>query len=246
MALKKKRSSNEIPAWIVTYGDMMSLLLCFFILLAAFSELKQPREYRKVYVAIQEALGLRGGMGNIPLETDPSNTLHNQLEELGSKATTNRSRAEATEANVPGRDLHVSRVHEGTVFTVGGTITFDPGSHELSETARRVLSQEVAPRIRDQRVKIRISGHAWGVEDLRSGLSYEDLSYERARTVRDFLVNECEVDPLILRIEAAGNTEPNVVPRSSLEPAGENRRVQVFQTEALIDQLHPDPYGTGR
>jgi len=246
LAKKRKVSGNEVPAWVVTYGDMMSLLLCFFILLAAFSELKQPREYRKVYISIREALGMRGGMGNVPMESDPRNTMNNELEQLGSRATTNRSRAEATEANVPGRDLHVSRVHEGTVFTVGGTITFDPGSSELSESARRVLSQQVAPRIRDQRVKIRITGHAWGVEDLRGGLSYEDLSYERARTVRDFLVQECEVDPLILRIEAAGNTEPNVVPRSSMEPAGENRRVQVFQTEAVIDRLHPDPYGTGR
>ena len=50
---KPKSSGNEVPEWILTYGDLMSLLLCFFILLAAFSEIKQPREYQMIIESIK-------------------------------------------------------------------------------------------------------------------------------------------------------------------------------------------------
>ena len=38
MALKKKEAPAGAPEWVLTYGDMMSLLLCFFILLAPFAD----------------------------------------------------------------------------------------------------------------------------------------------------------------------------------------------------------------
>jgi len=60
---KKKREQPGVPEWMVTYGDLMSLLLTFFILLASFSELKKPREYQRVVDAIQDELGVNGGVG---------------------------------------------------------------------------------------------------------------------------------------------------------------------------------------
>jgi flagellar motor protein MotB len=53
MPKRRQESGGGVPEWVVTYGDLMSLLLCFFILLAAFSELKQPREFREVLEKIK-------------------------------------------------------------------------------------------------------------------------------------------------------------------------------------------------
>jgi len=47
MAKRKPIQSPGIPEWVLTYGDLMSLLLCFFILLAAFSELKKEEDFPK-------------------------------------------------------------------------------------------------------------------------------------------------------------------------------------------------------
>ena len=57
MGKRKKPAPAGVPEWVVTYGDLMSLLLCFFILLAAFSELKQERDYQEVVRSVQEAFG---------------------------------------------------------------------------------------------------------------------------------------------------------------------------------------------
>ena len=59
---KIKKPPAGTPAWLLTYGDLMSLLLCFFILLAALSQLK-VQDYRAVVKEIQRALGVVGGSG---------------------------------------------------------------------------------------------------------------------------------------------------------------------------------------
>ena len=59
MAKRPKKQVHGIPMWFVTFGDMMTLLLCLFILLQMFSELKKDREYQRVVTAIKEAFGNR-------------------------------------------------------------------------------------------------------------------------------------------------------------------------------------------
>ena len=52
-----RRNNGGAPAWIITFADMMALLLCFFILLQMFSELKRDREYQRVANAVKTAFG---------------------------------------------------------------------------------------------------------------------------------------------------------------------------------------------
>ncbi len=56
---RQKPPEAGVPEWILTYGDMMSLLLCFFIMLYAISTL----EVVKVQAAIEslsEGFGYKG------------------------------------------------------------------------------------------------------------------------------------------------------------------------------------------
>src|SRR5690606_21337153 len=48
-----------VAEWVVTYGDMMSLLLTFFIMLVSMSEVKEDEKYRAVMEALQHYLGYR-------------------------------------------------------------------------------------------------------------------------------------------------------------------------------------------
>ncbi len=45
------------PAWVVTFGDLMSLLLCFFVLLLSFSEMDKAK-YKEVAGSLEKAFGV--------------------------------------------------------------------------------------------------------------------------------------------------------------------------------------------
>ena len=241
---KRKQEKPTVPEWVVTYGDLMSLLLCFFILLAAFSELKQPREYRKAIESIQEALGFEGGLGMIINLGNPRNSQINRMREKASMAGERPSRSDINESNVSGRDQTVSKVHEGNRWVIGGTITFEAGSTDLSEQSKATL-RSAAEKMRGGSRKVLLRGHAWGVADRAGGLDLKAMSFERARSVERFLTNECGVRSEILLPVAVGDTEPLGTGTGGGEAVGQNRRVEIMMTEVTLEELHPDPEWQG-
>lgn len=60
----KRRKSEEkkgAPEWMATYGDMVTLLLCFFVLLFSFSEI-DAQKFEAIMKSFQGSLGvLKGG-----------------------------------------------------------------------------------------------------------------------------------------------------------------------------------------
>lgn len=245
MAKRKPQSGGEVPEWVVTYGDLMSLLLCFFILLAAFSELKKEDQYREVLESIQEALGFRGGFGVNDSLNRANNSSVSWLEEAARRADNKLETDINNESNVTGQHDKVNVVQEGQIFAIGGSVTFDEGSANLTRSAQDLLRMDIAPKIRGERFIVRIVGHAWGERDRRGGISYDELGYKRAEGVKDFLVRECDVDPMILRVETAGNNEPVSPYATSVELPPDNRRVQVWKTGRVVEDTHPDPNYTG-
>lgn len=53
-----KKESSGAPGWMATFADLMSLLLCFFVLLLSFSELDAQR-YRLVAGSMRNAFGVQ-------------------------------------------------------------------------------------------------------------------------------------------------------------------------------------------
>lgn len=243
MAKKKPPKGNDIPEWVVTYGDLMSLLLCFFILLVAFSEPKKPEEFQKVLQKIQEALGFRGGDGHIDVSFNAGATQITTMANAINRGADAKFTDENPESQAVGIAEKVTIVQEGNLAAIGGSLTFSAGKAGLSLAVEQTLREEVAPKIRDKKYIVRIVGHSFGDQDKILG-SHDDVAYERAKAIKEYLVNECDVDPLILRLVLAGDLEPS--PEGNGTNAGSNRRVQVFMTDKTVDQVHPDPFGTGR
>ena len=52
-----------IPEWVVTFGDMMSLLLTFFIMLVSLSEIKDDETYQKLVDSVQREFGYSRSSG---------------------------------------------------------------------------------------------------------------------------------------------------------------------------------------
>ncbi len=121
MALKKrKKEPPGVPEWIVTFGDLMSLLLTFFILVLMFSELKQDREYQRVLTGVKEAFGYSGGVGVLPIDDPPLRSIVERLEATALKAYKQEKNSQSTTDGVVGPEMKVKTVREGLMFSIGG------------------------------------------------------------------------------------------------------------------------------
>lgn len=241
MAKKKQQCGEGVPEWVVTYGDMMSLLLTFFILLAAFSELKKEDEYREVAQSIKEAFGYRGGAGNLMIDDPPLRSIIEELDKLSLELRNKSKVSQSDIEGMEGRDVSVRKVQEGLMFTIGGHLTFAPESAELMDSAKEPL-RHVADLLRGRTNKIMIRGHA-ALKKPSASFKYKDLldlSYYRAKAVHDYLVSTCGLDPAVLSIEARGAQEPLVPRRYTTDGQAVNRRVEIILTEVLIEDLNPD------
>ena len=156
MGKKCKCPPPGAPEWVLTYGDLMSLLLTFFILLVAMSEIKKEEKFQMVVTQVIESFGTFGGGAQIPSQTDPQLSMLERLENLMLRKSPERNESNTKEQGVDGRDPMVTKVREGMLFAEGGRVTFEPGSAQLSHTAKDQLRQ-VADLIRGYKNKDRIT-----------------------------------------------------------------------------------------
>jgi len=74
----------DVPEWVVTYGDMMSLLLTFFIMLVSLSDVAADQKYRAILDSLQRYIGYRNGPIAPIGKSFPLNSLIAGLETFGS------------------------------------------------------------------------------------------------------------------------------------------------------------------
>jgi len=243
MPKRRKKQAAGAPEWMVTFGDMMALLLTFFILLQMFSELKREHEYQRVITAVQAAFGLKGGVGVMPTDDLPMKSMVEQLEELEVKSEEHTKISQGVDEGLDGPQMRVKSVREGVMFTVGGPSTFEPASAELTPDVRAEL-RKVAVMLKGRRNKVIVRGHAAAKHLAPDGpwRDLDHLSFARASAVARALV-ELGVEDRMLRIEAAGIREP-VRPRA-VDPSdlAENRRVEIIMTTQLVDEVNTDAAG---
>ncbi|MEQ8837538.1 MAG: flagellar motor protein MotB, partial [Lacipirellulaceae bacterium] len=73
-----------IPEWVVTFGDMMSLLLTFFIMLVSMSEIKEDEQYQAMVESIREQFGHDMSQASLaPGEIRPRTAQNPSLSEMG-------------------------------------------------------------------------------------------------------------------------------------------------------------------
>ena len=116
MTRKRKPAAHGVPGWVVTFGDMMSLLLCFFILLQMFSELKKDHEYQRVISAIKEAFGFSGGIGVLPTDDIPLTSMIEVLETLALKTYSETKISQNDTPGMDGPQMRVTSVRDGLAF----------------------------------------------------------------------------------------------------------------------------------
>ncbi|MEO0476917.1 MAG: flagellar motor protein MotB [Planctomycetota bacterium] len=244
MGKKCKCPPPGAPDWMVTYGDMVTLLLCFFVLIVSFSEIKKKDEFQSVVEEIQKAFGMRGGGGKLPTQDDPALSLIERLEAIRMRQERTPNKSNVKDPGQTGREPRVTTIREGKRYAIGGKILFEPGSAELSERSKAMLIDLVSRvKLKDSTNKIELIGHAASMELSQSDGTSGDLgmlSYERTAAVRNFMTgNEIPEAYRLKRnrffLGSAANHEP-IDPRGiNSDEARNNRRVEIIVTEHIVE-----------
>jgi|AGTN01.2.fsa_nt_gi Flagellar motor protein len=265
---KKPEEPQEegAPAWMNTYGDMVTLLLTFFVLLFSFSTISIEKWRDIVYslsgvgvVAIPaldpNATADPGDAGRegkfiITVSTPaPSEASAGASEEMVNGMNADDIQHEFDELykkikihiedNNLGYILNVEYTDEYTVLLrMSDGAFFDPGSAMLDEDAKQAI-KEVGDILTEYTALIRIiyiEGHTDNVP-IHNG-KYEDnwdLSYGRAKMVRDYLVSLADLEQAQLVPVSCGEYYP-VASNDTVEGRAQNRRVDFVIESILKDQ----------
>ena len=137
-----------VPEWVVTYGDMMSLLLTFFIMLVSMSEIVSDQRYRAVLESLHQRMGYRFAPVSPPGENFPLNELIDrvQLLKLGSFTNDDTGYRGTMTVASPGDDKKVFTRSEGSGRRVG-----PPISPDLDRGLSALQARELLAIVRDLR-----------------------------------------------------------------------------------------------
>lgn len=232
----KKKVEAGAPAWVLTYGDMMSLLLCFFILLAAFADYEKggSAAIMEAMQSIQQALGIQLPSAKTSAKSFDFNAFVDQLKKTIQDFEA-KNRGDSQEKGIYGKTFRLRRIRDGMEITVGGPILFEPFSANLTEQGKESLAQ-IGENLRGHRNKVDIIGHA--AEEPRpkdwTYLDAMELSYQRATKVAEELIHQ-GADPRTLRLVAVGANEPLPADGAESNRASDSRRVEIVIRESMID-----------
>jgi len=218
--------SNEptAPFWMLTYGDVMTLLLSFFVLLLSFSSVQEAKFHQAVG-ALQAALGVLNSSDAV-FET-PASTGDKPLEDIPLVEDRMKEVADAMAA-IDSLDSGVDVIptSEGYAIRMSSPVLFDLASAELKPEGRAILAK-VAGTLRPTGDNIRVEGHTDNVPIHTAKFpSNWELSTARALSVLKFL-NANGIAPTRLSAVGYGEFRP-LVDNNTQAHRDVNRRVEIY------------------
>jgi chemotaxis protein MotB len=230
MALPPDDPPPAVPEWVVTYGDMMSLLLTFFIMLVSMSTVKDQGRLRMMMDAMNERFGPHEGQIGVPGTSLQKNSA---LEKMASHGISSQGglKKNSLDAEGGGGPSNPARsIGHQHVPTLGAPVWFHGLDVKLSPEDVADLKR-LADALKNLPNQIVVRGHTTA-EPLPPSSPFADawdLSYARAEAVAERLIAG-GVRPDRLEVSSAGDTEPRK--RGFGEVQAENHRVDVFVVES--------------
>lgn len=241
------------PTWVVTFGDMMSLLLTFFILMFSMSEVKQER-FLLAAQSLREAMGSTAEvptdtpLGLMPDEVDPELELSNPG--LNNGATTSvvdgeggedvidvfaeaymkmieeRLRALVDSSGLSAESVEIVTEEDGVYLRIRNAALFASGKAEVLPQSRGLISS-LTGITTGLGIPTIVSGHADSRPIMTAYFpSNWELSAARAAGVARVLVLAGQA-PDMIEVQSFGEYRP-VGDNATAEGRAQNRRVELF------------------
>ena len=157
---RKKQESNVpgLAPWMATFGDLMNLLLCFFVLLFSLSTISEEK-FEKISISMANSFGVFDGGGSSVPEGQMISSGISQLNELdayfSSMGKTVEGKTESTDITNTEQGTEGSSGSEGVMDTTEGAEGVD-GSQGTDSTGKNsdVGVEKALATIQDEKAKV--------------------------------------------------------------------------------------------
>jgi len=228
------------PAWVVTFGDLMSLLLCFFVLLLSFSEMDKAK-YKNVAGSLKKAFGVQRkqpffespkGMKMIAKDFDQELIpTKERLEFIATQEKEAMGEELKKEIELSFKDIkdsiHITAGEDQITISLMGEAAFAVGKANIKKQSKPLI-KTIGVFLNKIDGDIVIAGHTDNIPVI--GGQYKSnlkLSIARAATVAEFLISESSVEPERIATMGFGEYRPKES-NDTKDGRRKNRRVEII------------------
>lgn len=252
MELPQEEAEEGAPEWMLTFGDLMSLLMTFFVLLLSFSQMDVAK-FKELAGSLEDAFGVQRqepvynrAIGIKMIARDFDQTLieqakvgHNEIE------TAIQILAEQLhEVTAPLEKqglVEVEQEAQQLTLRLLGHVTFESGQADIKpEMIQTLLS--IGRLVGKTKQEVFVAGHTDDIpihsRQYRSNL---ELSAARAASVVDLFIREKLVAPELIATMGYGEYRP-LKPNDSEANRRLNRRVEIILSFSEKRPLATDPF----
>jgi chemotaxis protein MotB len=230
-----------LPGWLVQFGDLMSLLLCFFILLLSMATMdkKKVEEYFDI---MRRSMGfLEGAEDTAAAEKEKLAAEQRDASEAGNEGDAGagndngemiealeeiaQAYNEATDSQETQEMIVVSKQNNEYVMDIPASLMFGDGDYNIQDEQATKFISKIARIVRtmENNMDIEVAGHSSVDETLRGdGIPRDswDLSALRSISIVKELIKN-KIEPSRLKVSSYGSYRPKS------DVGTENRRVEL-------------------
>ena len=233
---KERKGPRATPGYMTTFGDMMNLLLTFFILLLTTATI-QGREFKLILSAFTGSFGMMPGgltlqkgklaeMG-FNIETLPSTQKARKMARAKKKAT------HVFQPEIESKKIRIREDERGLVITLMNDAYFAKAEYEVNKKIKVALDK-ITKMLKDDssiKNKVRIEGHTDTTPLKKDKIPRNnwELSTMRATGVVKYLIDNGVIPKK--RFSAAGMGQYRPLPGNSNDTPEDrslNRRIEII------------------
>ncbi len=224
-----------LPGWLVQFGDLMSLLLTFFILLLSMAVMDKNK-VEEYFDVMKKAMGFIDASTDVETQSDSYSTKDGSSDSDNEESSDSTAIEEAAEdiaelvkemnsnSESENQEIEIEKDKNEFTLDIPSSIMFNDGEYNLSDPAAKRFIAKIARLIRTmpETFNIEITGHtdtnrikndtiprdAWDISALRSIAVVKELIRNR-------------IEPSVLKVSAYGSYHPKS------EVSADNRRVEI-------------------
>jgi chemotaxis protein MotB len=256
MGKKQKCPECEecLPAWLAAFGDLMSLLLCFFVLLLSMSSM----DAKKVSEAIGSLSGamsvLEGGtkteiskrriQESTPIEVqDETSEVVNRIQQAANDANEMMEKQQ-------GPEVSVEEAENGFVIKLPAALLFKPGSATIENQDAILFLKRIALIIAElpNDLEVSVQGHTdntnpaptspfkdnWELSSARAIAVLHELELDGVNPARMFAAGFAQYRPIATNATAAGREKNR---RVELHFYGTKNEDKMKAEESVLDKV---------